>query len=238
MLEFLDRAGPLIYPLGLCSLLASTIAIERILALRRGKVLPKEIIEIVEAVRPHHDLSIAINVCRRNPGVFADIICVGLERADEPWEIVRDALQDAGKQKTAYLERHLVWLQTIAQAAPLLGLLGTVLGMIKMFGSISVAGLGDPQALSEGISEAMLTTAVGLGIGIPTLVAYNLLASKAEDLVAEIESYATQLLAKFRQGAQRSSTRGAWRSTAGAPQSSSGDAREFGTSESLEGGTA
>ena len=198
MLEFLDRAGPLIYPLLLCSLLASTIAIERILALRRGKVLPKEIIEIVEAVRPHHDLSMAIDVCRRNPGVFADIIRIGLERASEPWEIVRDALQDAGKQKTAVLERHLVWLQTIAQAAPLLGLLGTVLGMIKMFGSISIAGLGDPQALSEGISEAMLTTAVGLAIGIPTLVAYNLLASKAEDMIAEIEAYATQLLTTFR----------------------------------------
>ena len=231
MLEFLDRAGPLIWPLALCSLFASTIAIERILALRRSKVLPKEIIEIVEAVRPHHDLSIAINVCRRNPGVFADIIGVGLEHADEPWEVVRDALQDAGKQKTALLERHLVWLQTIAQAAPLLGLLGTVLGMIKMFGSISIAGLGDPQALSEGISEAMLTTAVGLGIGIPTLIAYNLLASKAEDLVAEIESHATRLLAKFRHAAPQPRVPSESPSAVGA-------SRRRGTADSFEGGRA
>lgn len=198
MLEFVERTGPLFWPLALASLIASTITVERFLALRRSRVLPREIIGIVEAVRPHHDLSMAIDVCRRNPGVFADIVRIGLERAWEPWEVVRDALQDAGKQKTAQLERHLVWLQTIAQAAPLLGLLGTVLGMIKMFGSISVAGLGDPQALSEGISEAMLTTAIGLAIGIPTLVAYNLLAAKAEDLVSEIESWATQLLTTFR----------------------------------------
>lgn len=198
MLEFIEKTGPLFYPLALASLLASTIAIERMLALRRSRVLPREIVEVVQAVRPHQDLSLAIDVCRRNPGVFADIIRIGLELAHEPWEVVRDALQDAGKQKTSALERHLVWLQTIAQAAPLLGLLGTVLGMIKMFASISVAGLGDPQALSQGISEAMLTTAIGLAIGIPTLVVYNLLASRSDDLIAEIETHATVLLSKFR----------------------------------------
>jgi biopolymer transport protein ExbB len=111
---------------------------------------------------------------------------------------MRDTLLDAGRQRTAQLERHLVWLSTIAQATPLLGLLGTVLGMIKMFGSISIAGLGDPNALSGGISEAMITTAIGLGIGIPTLVAYNLLAAKAEALITEIEAQASHLVALLR----------------------------------------
>ena len=105
---------------------------------------------------------------------------------------------DTGRQRTPVLEKHLVWLATIAQVAPLLGLLGTVLGMIRMFTSISYAGLGDPQALSGGISEAMITTALGLGIGIPALVAYNLLHSRAEDLIAEIEAYATRLLTNLR----------------------------------------
>lgn len=198
MIEFADKAGPLIYPLALCSLLAATLIIERIFSLRRGRVLPPEIIGVVEAVRPGRDLSIAIDVCRRHPGVFADVMRVGFERATEPWEVMRDALLDAGRQKTTVLERHLVWLQTIAQAAPLLGLLGTVLGMIKVFASISLSGIGDPQALSEGISEAMLTTAVGLAIGIPTLVAYNLLVAKSEGLVTEIEAYASHLVARLR----------------------------------------
>jgi biopolymer transport protein ExbB len=198
MLEFLDKAGPLIYPLGICSLLASTIIIERIFTLRRSRVLPPEIVGVVEAVQPGRDLTLAIDVCRQNPGVFADVMRVGFERAFEPWEVMRDALLDAGRQKTTLLERHLVWLQTIAQAAPLLGLLGTVLGMIKVFASISLSGLGDPHALSEGISEAMITTAVGLAIGIPTLVAYNLLVAKSEARITEIEAYASYLVARLR----------------------------------------
>lgn len=202
MLEFLKSGGPLIYPLVLCSLIAATIAVERVLALRRSRILPAEILKVVGAVRPGRDLSLALEVCRSNPGVFSDVVRAGLEHAEEPWEILRDSIQDVGRQKAAVLERHLVWLQTIAQAAPLLGLLGTVFGMIRMFSSISLAGLGDPQALSGGISEAMITTAIGLAVGIPTLVAHNLLASKSETLLNEIEHHATELAAKLRRGRQ------------------------------------
>lgn len=198
MVEFLHEAGPLIYPLGICSLLASTIIIERIFTLRRNRVLPPEIVGVVEAVQSGQDLSIAIEVCRKNPGVFADVMRVGFERASDPWEVQRDALLDAGRQRATTLERHLVWLQTIAQVAPLLGLLGTVLGMIKVFASISLSGIGDPQVLSEGISQALITTAVGLAIGIPTLVAYNLLVAKSEGLVTEIEAYAGHLVSRLR----------------------------------------
>ena len=198
MTEFFTDAGPLIYPLGLCSLLAATITIERLYALRRRRVLPREIIEVVESVQPGRDFGVAIEVCRRNPGVFSNIMRKGLELAGEPWEVMRDAVLDTGRQETAILERHLVWLQTVAQAAPLLGLLGTVLGMIKVFAAISISGLGNPQALSQGISEAMITTAVGLAIGIPTLVAYNLLTSKSEELITEIEAYSSGLVGRMR----------------------------------------
>ncbi len=198
MTEFLVKAGPLIYPLGLLSLVACTITIERMIALRRGRILPREIIEVVEAVRPARDLSLALEVVRKNPGVLANIMRAGLENAEEPWEIMRDATLDVGREETSVLERHLVWLQTVAQAAPLVGLLGTVLGMMKVFNAISVSGLGNPQALSEGISEAMITTAVGLGIGIPTLIAYNLLSAKSEGLVTSIEAHASRLVTRLR----------------------------------------
>jgi biopolymer transport protein ExbB len=203
MLDLLQKTGPLLYPLGLCSLLACTITIERVIALRRGRVFPREIVEVVEAVLPRRDLVPAIDVCRRNPGVFADVMRAGLEQAGASWEVMRDTLLDAGRQQAPLLERRLVWLQTIAQAAPLLGLLGTVLGMIKMFTAISLSGLGDPHALSGGISEAMLTTAIGLAIGIPTLVAYNLLAARSEALVAEIETRASRLILDLRPRALR-----------------------------------
>lgn len=198
MLEFLLRGGPVMIPLALCSLLATAITFERILALRRSRVIPREILHVAEAAHPGKDLSVAISVCERNPGVFSDILRSGLEAANMPWETVRDVILDAGRQETPRLERNLVWLETIAGVAPLLGLLGTVLGMIKTFASISAAGLGDPQVLSEGISEAMITTAVGLGIGIPTLVAHNLLAARTEAYVVEIESHASRLLARWR----------------------------------------
>lgn len=203
MLQLIHDAGPLFYPLALCSLVASVIAFERALSLRRSRVIPKEIVEVVESVRPGRDSSLAVEVCRRNPGVFADVMRVGLEHADEPWNVMRDALVDAGRQRTPQLELRLVWLRTIAEAAPLLGLLGTVLGMIRMFQAISISGLGDPNALSGGISEAMLTTAIGLGIGIPTLVAYNLLSSRADALISEIEAHASSLVARLRPRATR-----------------------------------
>lgn len=200
MIDSLLSAGPVMIPLALCSLLAGTIAVERVLALRRSRVLPKEIVEVVESVQAGKDLSVAVEICRRNPGVFSHIMREGLEKANEPWQEMRDAVIDTGRQETPQLERNLVWLETIAQAAPLLGLLGTVLGMIKVFGAISVTGLGDPQALSEGISEAMITTAVGLAIGIPTLIAHNLVASRAANLITEIEAYASRLVTRLRHG--------------------------------------
>lgn len=199
MLDFLVSGGLIMIPLGICSLLAVIISVERGLALRRREVLPREILHIAEAAEHGKDLSMAISVCARNPGVFSDIMRVGLEHADSSWEIARDAVLDAGRQETPRLDRHLVWLETIAGVAPLLGLLGTVIGMIKTFASISVAGLGDPQVLSAGISEAMITTATGLAIGIPTLVVYNLLSARAEAYVVEIEAQASRLLARLRQ---------------------------------------
>ncbi len=198
MLEFLARGGPVMIPLALCSLVAAAITFERLLALRRSRVIPREILHVAEAAQPGKDLSVAIAVCERNPGVFSDILRAGLEAAHLPWEAVRDVVLDAGRQETPKLERNLVWLETIAGVAPLLGLLGTVLGMIKTFASISAMGLGDPQVLSEGISEAMITTAVGLAIGIPTLVAYNLLSARTENFVIEIERHASRLLARWR----------------------------------------
>ncbi len=197
MFEFLASGGPIMIPLGLCSVLGVILTIERSLALRRSVVIPREILHIAEAAQPGKDFSMAISVCARNPGVFSDILRVGLEHSEASFEVARESLLDAGRQETPRLERNLVWLETIAQAAPLLGLLGTVLGMIKTFASISASGLGDPQVLSAGISEAMITTATGLAIGIPVLVAHNLLAARAESYAVEIEAQASRLLARL-----------------------------------------
>lgn len=198
MLDLIEKSGPVFYALAFCSLIATAVIIERSIALRRSRILPRQIIDLVEAVQPGKDLSLPLEICRRNPGVFSDVMRAGLENADREWEVMRDAVIDAGRQETPTIERHLFWLQTVAQASPLLGLLGTVFGMIKMFSSVSLQGLGDPQVLSHGISEAMLATAEGLCIGIPALVAYNYFTSQAERLIAEIEAHASRLVSRLR----------------------------------------
>ena len=198
MIDLIEKSGPVIYALALCSLIAMVVTIERLIALRRGRVLPQPIVDVVDAVEPGRDLSLAVEICRRNPGVLSQVMRAGLENVDQNWEVMRDAVIDAGRQETPAIERHLFWLQTVAQASPLLGLLGTVFGMIQMFSSISLSGLGDPQVLSKGIAQAMLTTAEGLCIGIPALVAYNYLTSRAEHLIAEIEACAGRMVARLR----------------------------------------
>lgn len=198
MLDLIEKSGPVFYALAFCSLIATAVIIERWIALRRSRVLPRQIIDVVEAVQPGKDLSVPLEVCRKNPGVFSDVMRAGLENADRDWEVMRDAVIDAGRSETPAIERNLFWLQTVAQASPLLGLLGTVFGMIRMFSSVSLQGLGDPQVLSHGISEAMLATAEGLCIGIPALVAYNYFSSQAERLIAEIEAHAGRLVSRLR----------------------------------------
>ena len=134
----------------------------------------------------------------RKPGPFANLVRTGLDHAGDDWEIIRDALQEAGRQESVRLTRHLGILETVAAVAPLLGLLGTVTGMIRVFTAISAQGLGDAESLSGGISEAMYTTAFGLAIGIPALVAHNWLESRAKRIVFDLECYATKVLDTLR----------------------------------------
>ena len=198
MLDVIEKSGPVFYALALCSLIATVIIIERLLSLRRSRILPRQIIDVVEAIQPGMDLQLALEVCRRNPGILSDVMRAGLENVSQEWEVMRDAVIDAGRQQAPAIERNLFWLQTVAQASPLLGLLGTVFGMIRMFSAVALAGLGDPQVLSRGISEAMLATAEGLCIGIPALVAYNYLTARSEVLIAEIEAHASRMVARLR----------------------------------------
>ena len=198
MMDVIEKSGPVFYALALCSLIATVIIIERLMTFRRSRLLPRQILDVVEAIRPGQDIHLALEICRRNPGVLSNVMRAGLENADQEWEVMRDAVIDAGRQETPAIERNLFWLQTVAQASPLLGLLGTVFGMIKMFSSVSLSGLGDPQVLSHGISEAMLATAEGLCIGIPALVAYNYLTARSEILIAEIEAHASRMVTRLR----------------------------------------
>jgi biopolymer transport protein ExbB len=185
-------------PIALCSLVGLAVFLERLLMLRRGRVVIPELVSAVETLPRASDFSVAYAVCDRHPGPFANLIRSGLDNADNAWEIIRDVLQESGRQEGVRLLRNLRVLETIAAIAPLLGLLGTVVGMIRVFAGIGQIGLGDPGALSSGISEAMVTTAAGLMVGIPALVAHNWLEGRAQGIVFELEVYATRILDTLR----------------------------------------
>jgi len=198
MWELIRSGNVMMIPLGLCSLVGLTVFLERLYALRRGRIIYPEVAEAVATLDAGPDLGVARAILDRRPGPFASIVRAGLEHADDDWTIVRDVLQEAGRQEAVRISRNLGVLETVAAVAPLLGLLGTVTGMIRVFSTVSSAGLGDPELLSGGISEAMITTAAGLIIGIPTLVAYNWLRGRADAIIFELEQHATSLLDALR----------------------------------------
>ncbi len=194
---FLQRGGILMIPLILCSIIVLAIVIERAFTLRRKKVLIPEIISVIETIKKPEDIHLAISICQKNEGAFANIVQLGLENKELSNEELKELIIDQGRQEVRSFEKGLVVIETIAGIAPLLGLLGTVTGMIKVFTVISEQGLGQTQALSGGISEALITTVVGLSIGIPALVLYNYFTDKAENLIMDIEKFTSELLRKL-----------------------------------------
>ncbi len=196
VIDFLAKGGFTIYPLILCSVLGMAIIIEKSLALRRKKVIIPEIVHVLENIKGADDIGLAMSICEKHEGSFANIVKVALENRELPNEEIKEALNDQGRQEVHAMERGLVVLETIAGIAPLLGLLGTVIGILKVFNVIAEIGVGQATALSGGISEALITTIVGLSIGIPAVVVYNFFVNRAEGLVLEIEKHSSMLLKK------------------------------------------
>jgi biopolymer transport protein ExbB len=197
VIEFLAKGGFIIYPLMLCSVIGLAIVIEKWMSLRRKKVIIPEIVNLINNIKGPGDVALATSICEKHKGPFASIIQVGLENRHQSKEDLKESLNDQGRQEVFFLERGLIILETIAGIAPLLGLLGTVIGILKVFNIISTLGVGQARAMAGGISEALITTIVGLSIGIPALVGYNYFSNKAERLILEIEKNSTSLIRKI-----------------------------------------
>ncbi len=204
MWEMILAGRYMMIPIGMASLVGLTVIIERLLVLQKQRIVFPEIAGAVESMSASADLSVVRATCERHPGPFANIVMAGLDHSENDWVIIRDVLQEAGRHEATLLSRRLGVLETVAAVSPLLGLLGTVLGMIRVFTSISAAGMGSPQVLSNGISEAMVTTAAGLIIGIPALVAYNWLNARADRIIFDLEFYSTKVLDTLRRRQKKS----------------------------------
>ena len=187
ILESFNRGGPVMWPILAASFLALTVTVERAWALRRSRVIPPGTVSQVLRLVRDGRIPEAREVCRHDGGSFARIVHAGLEWWDQGPDAVKEAIEDAGRREAPLLMRFPGVIGTVASISPLLGLLGTVLGMIEVFRTLSLTGPGQGQGLSAGIAQALITTAFGLAVAIPALVAYNLLASRAEALVRDIE---------------------------------------------------
>lgn len=187
----------MMYPLLLSSILGLTIIIERFIVLRKKKILVPEITAVIDKINEIENFSLVRSVCEKFKGPFSQITMSCIDNRDLPPEELRVLIEDEGRQQVRTLNRGLGTIETIAGIAPLMGLLGTVIGMIKVFDIIQSLGVGQARALSGGISEALITTAAGLMIGIPALIFYNYLNSRSESLILDIEKYIVLLLNKI-----------------------------------------
>ncbi|MEE9275144.1 MAG: MotA/TolQ/ExbB proton channel family protein [bacterium] len=187
MIEFLSRGGILMIPLGVCSLVALAIIIERAWNLRMKKVIRMDVLQRVKELLIENQVGEAMTLCRRYPSVMGRVLLAAIVHHDRDWEEVKSIVEDAGRQEVPTLDRYLGVLGTIAAISPILGLTGTVFGMIRTFTVISEKGVAHPSQLAGGISEALITTAAGLVIAIPTLIFFNYFTTKADRLVLEIE---------------------------------------------------
>jgi biopolymer transport protein ExbB len=197
MWETIVQGGVLMVPLAACSVLALWVVVDRAFHLRASRVMEPEIVGVIDSLEEPGDIPLARSICDRHPGPFAAIVRVALDNRERPREELRELIEDQGRQEVARLERGLGLLETVAGIAPLLGLLGTVFGMIQVFEVVSQQGVGQAQSLSGGISQALITTAAGLSIGIPALVGYNYFVGKAERLVLDMEGHTNRLVQKI-----------------------------------------
>ncbi len=182
------------YPLLLCSLAGLGLVAERMWALRRARVIPRRFLLSLSGLLDKSKYEEAALLCQNGESASARLARLALKMTGRGRDAFKDVMEEAGRREAADLTAHLGALHLVASISPLLGLLGTVSGMISAFNSIAVDGVGNPGLLAGGISEALLTTAAGLCVAIPALVLHRALGSKAETLLAELEDLSADLM--------------------------------------------
>jgi biopolymer transport protein ExbB len=192
------KGGPLMFLIILCSVIALAVVIERLWQLYRSRINTEEFMEDIAETLRRNKIMEAIDKCNATPGPIAQILKAGILKHDRSRVEIKEAIEDAGLHEVPRLEKNLGVLATIAHISPLLGLLGTVTGMVHSFQVIEQKAVSlmpvNPGDLAGGIWEALITTVAGLSVAIPTYVAYNFLVSKVDGFVLEMEKSATDLV--------------------------------------------
>ncbi|MDX1572884.1 MAG: MotA/TolQ/ExbB proton channel family protein [Methylophaga sp.] len=194
MLELFKAGGWLMFPLFACSVIAIAIIVERFWSLQTRRIAPPELItQIWQWLRYNQVDQDRIKSLQKN-SPLGRILAAGLAERNAARDITKESIEDTGRHVTAMMEKNLNTLGTIAAISPLIGLLGTVVGMIKVFAAITTSGVGNPETLAGGISEALITTAAGLVVAIPSVIFYRYFRGKINHLVVNMEEQAMQLI--------------------------------------------
>ena len=194
MVDIVKSGGWLMLPIILCGIIAMGIILERFWTLQQKRVIPEDLTSKVWGWVKKEQLDQKQIQTLHQGSALGQILAAGLTNRDRDRTILKDAIEDTGRHVVHELERYLESLGTVAAVSPLLGLLGTVIGMVQVFTEITTQGVGNPAALAGGISKALITTAAGLTVAIPALVGYRYYRTRVDTLVVEMEKEAIKLV--------------------------------------------
>jgi len=197
MWEIIKAGGPVMWPIIVCSIGAAAIILERLWTLQEKRVIPRTLTDKVWKLVETRTLTDRHITALEHNSPLGRILAAGLMNRDRGREIMKEVIEDTGRHVVHELERFLNALGTIAAISPLLGLLGTVTGMVSAFEAITAQGVGDARVLSGGIGEALITTEAGLIVAIPALIGYRYLRGRVDMLVVEMEKEAIKLVRAF-----------------------------------------
>ena len=189
--DFVTKGGPTMIAILACSLTALTVVVERLIVLRRSAVIPPQFVQSVEAAA--RDPQRALDLCKANDSPVSNILTVILKRRGQSEAALKEAVRDSGTRIMVRLRHRMRLLSALPQVSTMLGLLGTIFGMIKTFQAIAVSGnaLGKTEMLARGIFEAWTCTAAGLLVAIPVMIAYHMLMGRIDSLAADLDKIAT-----------------------------------------------
>jgi biopolymer transport protein ExbB len=194
MFELIKAGGWVMWPIILCSIAALAIIGERFWSLQKKYVTPPNLVPQVQQWLTRNELDSARIQMVRASSPLGRVLAAGLVNREHSREILKEAIEDAGRHIVPELERYLRTLGTIAAISPFLGLFGTVLGMIEMFAGIGTHGVGDPSIVASGISQALIATASGLAVAIPSLIFYRYFRGHVQTLLVDMEQEAIRLV--------------------------------------------
>lgn len=204
MLDIVLRGGPVMIPLFVCSVIAVAVSIERLWYLLSNRTDAEDLMESIKLALGQGKMLEAMQLAKNSKGALAAVLAAGIAHCDQGSAAVKEHIQRMGRDEIFKMERRMIVLDSIITIAPLLGLLGTVTGIIRSFRVLAaMQGISQPSVLSSGIAEALVTTATGLIIAIPTMAVYSYLQSVIDRRVAELNRHSTELtqLLEFRKGA-------------------------------------